>query len=101
MPPPYRLGDEAIEAVVVLARREAGIVTVEIEERFDVHRTTALRFMNRLVDIGYLTRSGERRRRPELFDKATGAGGFIYRATQKRLERSKWASLQRWRRKRE
>lgn len=100
MPYPRRLGDDLIPAVRRLAARQDGIMVPEIMERYDVTIGVARRFLQRLVAAGYLKRTGERRRRVDQFEKV-GPGGFVYRATDKRLrlKEGSWESSRKWSRR--
>lgn len=73
------VGDQGRERVRKMATRRWGVTAPEVSEALEINVRTAGRYLKRLVAEGLLVRTGERRRRTEIFEKVHGAGGFVYR----------------------
>lgn len=78
--PRGRIGDPGLDRALRLGLRASGVTVPEIMEAFGVPKDSARRYVLRLVREGKLVRTQERRRRPDIYCKATGAGAFVYRA---------------------
>jgi len=77
--PRGRIGDPGMHRTLQMGMRGGGVTIPEVAEAFGVSKDSARRYVMRLVREGKLARTGERRRRPEVYERPRGAGGFIYR----------------------
>ena len=87
------IGDPGRRRALMMGTRAQGVIIPEIMERFGVSKDSARRYVLRLCREGRLERTREVRRRPEVYTKAPGRGGVIYRTTE---EGKRWAN---WRRR--
>lgn len=89
--PAGKIGVPGTLAALRLGGRPHGVTIPEIMEAFGASKDSARRYVMRLVREGKLERTSQRRRRPEIYEKAPGAGGVVYRVTE---EGTRWAGLQ-------
>lgn len=80
------IGLEGTERVRRMAARRWGVTIPEVMEEFDTTYWSARRFVMSLIKRGILRRTDERRRRTEVFTKCHGAGGIVYRTSNRGRE---------------
>ena len=97
MNPAGKIGDPGRLRTISMGARKQGVIIPEVMEAFGVSKDSARRYVLRLCREGRLERTRERRRRPDIYNKAPGAGGVVYRTTR---EGERWAGLQRRRERR-
>lgn len=73
------------------AARPAGVTVPEVADAFGVTKWTAARAVRRMVQAQRLTKTGRRRPRRTVYERA-GRGGVVYQATAE--ERRKWVGSQ-------